>query len=346
MGCAEIQHTQAVRENNKKDDDLSGAVKLALQKESYDEPSSQLHLHIACKNLPDTDTFSKTDPFAVVYLQNNIANAWEIVGYTEVITNTLNPVFVTSICMKYLFEEKQFVKIEVYDQDNNDYKNLSKQEYLGYTEFYIHELIRSKELNLNLAGKHKKGNISLYADMSNNDKESVVLDTEIVACNVSQLMIIISKSKEGSAEWVPVYKTEVIKGNHLPVRFDKITLPSSVQEKPYLFAVFEFKSNGSHVKLGEAQFTYIQLLESKASIKLSKGAFNILSCKKEVSVSFLDFVMKGLNISLCIGVDFTLSNIEPHKPNSLHYFDLGISIIRKQPIFKSYSICRNYIRML
>jgi len=328
MGCAEIQQTKAVSGGNKKEDDATDAAKLALQKESYEEPSSQFHMHIACKNLPDTDTFSKTDPFAVVYLQNKLTNAWEIAGYTEVITNTLNPVFVTAINTKYMFEEKQFAKIEIYDQDNDDYRNLTKQEYLGYAEFYIHDLIRSKEINLNLTGKHKKGTICLYAEMNNKDKEAVILETEI-ACDVSLLMLVISKPKEASAEWVPVYKTEVVKGNNFPVQFDKISLPSSIQEKPFLFELFEYKSNGSHVKLGSSQFTYVQLIETKASIKLPKGAFNILSCKKETSYSFLDFVMKGLNISLCIGVDFTLSNIEPHKPNSLHYFNLGIIVIRE-----------------
>ena len=35
--------------------------------------------------------------------------------------------------------------------------------------------------------------------------------------------------------------------------------------------------------------------------------------------SFLDFVFGGCEIGLSIAIDFTLSNIEPSKPNSLHY---------------------------
>jgi hypothetical protein len=81
------------------------------------------------------------------------------------------------------------------------------------------------------------------------------------------------------------------------------------------------KNNGSHVKLGSSQFNYIQMLETKPQIKLTNGNMAIASCKKEVKQSFLEYVMNGFNISLCIGIDFTLSNIEPYKPNSLHYFN-------------------------
>jgi hypothetical protein len=63
------------------------------------------------------------------------------------------------------------------------------------------------------------------------------------------------------------------------------------------------------------------MLETKPQIKLTNGNMMIASCKKEVKQSFLEYVMNGFNISLCIGIDFTLSNIEPFKPNSLHYFN-------------------------
>lgn len=35
--------------------------------------------------------------------------------------------------------------------------------------------------------------------------------------------------------------------------------------------------------------------------------------------SFLDFVFGGCEIGLSVAIDFTLSNVEAHKPNSLHY---------------------------
>ena len=38
--------------------------------------------------------------------------------------------------------------------------------------------------------------------------------------------------------------------------------------------------------------------------------------------SFLEYVFGGCEIGLTIAVDFTLSNGEPSKPNSLHYLDM------------------------
>jgi hypothetical protein len=83
------------------------------------------------------------------------------------------------------------------------------------------------------------------------------------------------------------------------------------------------------VQVGSGATTYIQLLETKPNFKLLNGVYKIISCIKQSSQSFLDYVLNGFNISLCIGIDFTLSNIEPHKPNSLHYYNNGgICVIR------------------
>lgn len=39
--------------------------------------------------------------------------------------------------------------------------------------------------------------------------------------------------------------------------------------------------------------------------------------------SFLEYVFGGCEISLLIGIDFTLSNKKPRDRNSLHCFDFG-----------------------
>ena len=36
--------------------------------------SSVVELYLSCKNLPNMDTFSKSDPFVVVYVQSTITN--------------------------------------------------------------------------------------------------------------------------------------------------------------------------------------------------------------------------------------------------------------------------------
>ena len=55
----------------------------------------------------------------------------------------------------------------------------------------------------------------------------------------------------------------------------------------------------------------------------SGGVFTIQACEKKEEYSFLEYIFNGLQLSLSIAVDFTLSNRDPSDPNSLHYFDLA-----------------------
>jgi len=60
-------------------------------------------LTFSCKNLPNLDVGSKTDPFCVVWeLKGNRKTR---VGNTECILDNLNPEFVTTIEVNYHFEE-------------------------------------------------------------------------------------------------------------------------------------------------------------------------------------------------------------------------------------------------
>ena len=68
---------------------------------------SAVQLRLQCSGLAQTDTFSQSDPFALVFI-----NGVEI-GRTEVIKNTINPRFVKTFEIDYYFEEVQNVIIRV-----------------------------------------------------------------------------------------------------------------------------------------------------------------------------------------------------------------------------------------
>lgn len=53
------------------------------------------------------------------------------------------------------------------------------------------------------------------------------------------------------------------------------------------------------------------------------ATINITTCDKTEQYSFLNYIFNGLNLSLSIAIDMTLSNKEPRDPTSLHYFDLN-----------------------
>jgi len=96
--------------------DIDAAV-LAATSFSQGGLSNKLSLGFKCEELPNMDTFSKSDPFCVFYKKTG--NRWQILGKTEVIHDNLNPEFVTKIMADFHFERKEEFKVEVYDSDDD-----------------------------------------------------------------------------------------------------------------------------------------------------------------------------------------------------------------------------------
>jgi len=69
-----------------------------------DAMSMQVNLFISARNLPDRDTFSKSDPQCVVYERHY--GRWTKIGKTEKIKDNLNPDWRTSFTLAYFFEKK------------------------------------------------------------------------------------------------------------------------------------------------------------------------------------------------------------------------------------------------
>ncbi|KAG5838061.1 hypothetical protein ANANG_G00219800 [Anguilla anguilla] len=83
--------------------------------------------HLSVRNLLDVDTFSKSDPVVVLYVQGIGTKEWREFGRTEVIDNTLNPDFVRKFVLDFFFEEKQNLRFDVYNVDSRS-SNISKHE--------------------------------------------------------------------------------------------------------------------------------------------------------------------------------------------------------------------------
>ena len=66
------------------------------------------------------DTFSKTDAFIILYQmkKQGTKSIKHKIGTTECIYDSLNPHFVTSFEVDYLFEETQTFLMEAYDMDD------------------------------------------------------------------------------------------------------------------------------------------------------------------------------------------------------------------------------------
>ena len=79
-----------------------------------------MQIHIKCKELVDLDVIGKSDPFAILYVKAENDKKWQKLGKTEVIENNLNPIFVKSFTINYLFEKNQTIKCEIYDFDTDE----------------------------------------------------------------------------------------------------------------------------------------------------------------------------------------------------------------------------------
>lgn len=104
--------------------------------------SQTVELYIKCEGLKDADTFSKSDPFAVVFLKG-----FEL-GRTETINNNLNPSFKVPIQVEYLFEEVQNLRICIYDSDGSS-RDLSKHDKLGEATAPLGRIMGSRGQQVN-----------------------------------------------------------------------------------------------------------------------------------------------------------------------------------------------------
>ncbi|XP_030584623.1 copine-8-like [Archocentrus centrarchus] len=105
-------------------------------------PATKIEITVSCRNLLDMDTFSKSDPVVVLYVQGLGTKEWREFGRTEVIDNTLNPDFVRKFVLDFFFEEKQNLRFDAYNVDTRS-SNLSKHDFLGQMFCTLGEIIGS-----------------------------------------------------------------------------------------------------------------------------------------------------------------------------------------------------------
>lgn len=104
------------------------------------------------------DVFSKSDPYVKVYFKRMPSQPWVLVGRTETIDNNLNPNFKKSFLVDYVFEARQELKFEVFDED--DKNNANNDDFIGVVETTLGALAGARDQTsiLNLTSKVAKVN--------------------------------------------------------------------------------------------------------------------------------------------------------------------------------------------
>lgn len=311
-------------------------------------PTSTVELSITCKDLADMDTFSKSDPFCVVYIKESGGgpDKFVCVGKTETIMNTLNPAWQTKFELSYKFESRQLMKFAVYDSDE-DSNNLEDHDFIGSCECSLGEIVsaQGRGLTRSLVGKKEKQSITISA-------EEILSSREVLKINLSGLKLdkkdwfgksdpFVTVSKSGEyGTFTVVHRTEVIKYSLNP-NWKTFTLPLKTlcngdHERTLMIQVDDWNQNGSHSNIGQFQTSVKALLEhgrgakialinekkrTKKSSYKNSGHIIINDIVLEEHPTFLDFISGGTEMSFTVAVDFTGSNGNPRDASSLHYND-------------------------
>jgi len=130
--------------------------------------------------------------------------------------------------------------------------------------------------------------------------------------------------------WLKAYKSEVLTNYPANSKFKHISLSTQFlvnadTKKSILIEFYDFEPNSNNHKfiggytssLEEiaANQNIISLTDNNGNPNENKVQFNSRINKK---YTFLDYIRGGTQISMIIGIDFTASNVNPHRKESLH----------------------------
>jgi len=103
--------------------------------------SEKIELFLSARNLKDLDVFSKSDPYVkILWKRDYTQHHYAPLGRTETIQNNLNPNFGKSFIIDFLFESRQEIRFELYDDDDKG----QKDDFIGYVETTVGALMGAR----------------------------------------------------------------------------------------------------------------------------------------------------------------------------------------------------------
>lgn len=109
-----------------------------------------VELRLEADGLPNRDTLSLSDPFAVIS-STHFGGGYEEIGRTETVWDELSPRWATALPFQYVpGVNATALRIEVYDLDTADGDDLEKQDFLGCTYTTLADVLNAPDGSLTL----------------------------------------------------------------------------------------------------------------------------------------------------------------------------------------------------
>ncbi|CAG8454491.1 4311_t:CDS:10 [Ambispora leptoticha] len=318
---------------------------------------SQVELKLSCRNLPDLDYLSKSDPQVVLFVLDSNTMQWVDSGQrTEVVMNNLNPRFVKSFVLDYYFEMLQKLRFSVVDVDKHDNPDWKVQEYVGSFDTDLGTIVG--KLRDSKHPSKNRGSMVISGEEVSNTKKIIILQFQ--AYNVIKksglfrpklgIFFIISRANEDGT-FSPVYESIKINSSNPfwpGFSIKESTLCNGDRDRGLEILIKQHKKNGGmscvlssveHQLIAKSTITLRELLSLatttnnktfhlsriNASGDMKEKSFKdqpyirVIECSVREEASFLDYISSGTEINLVVGIDFTESNGSPNDVNSLHY---------------------------
>ncbi|OMJ92020.1 hypothetical protein SteCoe_5339 [Stentor coeruleus] len=278
--------------------------------------TTKVDIFLLAKNLMDRDTFSKSDPFLTLSQQLTPGGPYTVIGSTEVIKNNLNPNWNTSFQLDYCFEAKQPLRFAIYDFDNR------ASDSLGTVNVLLSELVRKKTSFFKL---ENEGKLIVRVEEVRESKEKYLLSLRGIGLDKKDTFgksdpYLIFYRSLGHNQWIEAKRTEVVKNTldpiWTPIELTDHQLCNSDRTKPIKVECYDWDQVGSDEFIGFFETTLSSLTTPGSTFKLLSQAKNRFSgtilvsdCHVKKSLSFIDYLHNGLQISFSIAIDFTQSHI-------------------------------------
>lgn len=210
-----------------------------------DELGTSIEIHVEAKGLANMDTFSLSDPFAVVEKQTD--GVWEEVGKsshticvdgstecwsdrkfhifragrTETVWDNLDPKWVRSFTLSSNTLLEDELRVSVYDRDAKT-QDLEKHEMIGTAVCFVKEMSiegsNGKTITLQNSGLKETGSVTLIGELFADDKpyHEITLgkckfrNTSLFGIFMSKPYVAIYRRRSNN-EWAPVFRSKAVK---------------------------------------------------------------------------------------------------------------------------------------